>query len=172
MRDHPIERKLNYLQVPSSALIVCNARLAIIDADWSPGGCRNNFEPDAAYVIEVDPVELSQSTKKAASFDATANVSSASIFNQGLLGIDYWWYKHKEYKAIYNAQKEDLGKWRATLDDQAATKKAKEEYYDSIWKPKVYSVKAKKKSAKNKRLKKKKETKKAKADLASLLKDD
>ena len=77
-----------------------------------------------------------------------------------------------EYKALSSAQKEDLDKWRATPDGQAATKKAKQEYFDTIQKPKVSCTKDKKKSSKNKRLKKKKETKKSKAALAFLLKDD
>ena len=42
-----------------------NARLANPDADHSPGGYRNNFKPSALYVIEIDSVEVIQSTKKA-----------------------------------------------------------------------------------------------------------
>ena len=121
-----------------------SARLANIDADCSPGGYRNNFEPTAAYDIEVDPVEARQSTKKAVSFDSSANnssvnVSGASIGNQGLLGVYYQWYKHDEDKALFDSLKEDLAKWRATPEGKTATKKANKVYYDSIQKAKVSS---------------------------------
>ena len=69
-----------------------NARLANIDADQTPSGLKNNFEPAAAYLLEVYPVEASQSTKRAIRFDTSANVSSAFIGNCGPSEVDYQWH--------------------------------------------------------------------------------
>ena len=53
-----------------------NARLANFNADHSPCGYRNNFKPRALYVIEVDSVEVIQSTN------------------------DYLWHKHDGKKSV------------------------------------------------------------------------
>ena len=56
-----------------------NARLSNIDADHSPGGYRNNFESRVLYVIEVDSVEVIQSTKRSVSSYASANISNGDL---------------------------------------------------------------------------------------------
>ena len=56
-----------------------NAILANIDADHSPGGYRNNFKLRVLYVIEVDSVEVIQSTKRTASSYASANIPNRNL---------------------------------------------------------------------------------------------
>ena len=95
------------------------AALAAIKLDTQgPGAKSNNFENAVAFLLPTCPVAKKR-TKYNSSNRSTysANVSSVKTDTKGKLskgktGVELRFYKHQEYRALNDEQKEELRVWR------------------------------------------------------------
>ena len=95
----------------------CRAALSSIRLDDTPTGTRNNFEAAVAFLLPTDPVEMKKTKSKRPLADVSAMTADedsgelkvrnpSNLKNgRGLTGVEFRYYKPKEYLKLSNEQK-------------------------------------------------------------------
>ena len=118
------------------------AAMALVRNDRGPTGKMNNFEDTASFIIPHDPVSKkrpnkrdhsnisSSEAKDNSSKNSEISISSASVKpSTGKTGVEFRFYKKREYKELTAEQKSELWKWQQSNkkvkspgEDKAKTK--------------------------------------------------
>ena len=97
------------------------ASIALVRADKGPAGKMNNFEDAAAHVIPADPVSKRKTNRKRpvaeiANVEADGNEKGSPFTKKkaakGKTGVEFRYYKSKEYEKLSDAQIKELDQWR------------------------------------------------------------
>lgn len=140
------------------------AAIGLIRADTN--NMRSNFELASSSLIEVDPYR--RSNRSTNNNNRSANVSAIDFHaGRGETGVDLRWHHPKEFKALNNAQKDELCSWLKTEEGKKSKAESK----------KAMSGKKRKDGGNGdngswkKKLKQKMKTKKGLASVMSVLKE-
>ena len=116
--------------------IECNdaplqAAMALVRNDTGPGGKMNNFEATASFLMPHDPV--ARTRKGNGSKRGIADISSVATGNPsknkqlrsgiGKTGVEFRFYKTKEYNRLTPEQKEELREYRNELESSGKSRK-------------------------------------------------
>jgi hypothetical protein len=119
----PLENtRVNYfldaIETSDSELL---ASIALVRADKGPAGKMNNFEDATAHVIPADPVSKRKTNRKRpvaeiANVEADGNEKGSPFTKKkaakGKTGVEFRYYKSKEYEKLSDAQIKELDQWR------------------------------------------------------------
>lgn len=116
--------------------IECNdaplqAAMALVRNDTGPTGKMNDFEATASFLLPHDPVakkRQAQGTKRNIADISSASSSSAGPKQKlksgiGKTGVEFRFYKAKEYAKLTEAQKQELREYRDGLESSGKGRK-------------------------------------------------
>lgn len=86
-------------------------------------GMRDSFEQTATSISPADPVARKRMNNKRPAADISA---TDGLQSTGKSGVELRWHKHAEFKALNDAQRDELKSWAATRpDNKNSSKKGK-----------------------------------------------
>jgi hypothetical protein len=96
------------------------AAIAAVKQD-DPGMC-NSFEQTVTFISPSDPVARKKQSNKRPAAEISATFVDGQLRQRGSTGVEFRWYKRKEFVALNEAQKEELKGWAATQPDKRTVK--------------------------------------------------